>query len=384
MVKYSLTIEETVYGAKTLMRDSQNTPTGHAEALLAGNLQAFDYVLALAKKVVFSKFRQRNLSTDIIDELTQQALLDVLTLVQGKRWVNDYELYQMVSKSVEKAVRRYRKDSKHIVYYSDIDSTLDLDGNESGYQRLFTNNEEEARLIENLDTERIVESYKLDHPGSITAKILELLAFDPSLKSNEIAQRLQLNQSVIRNALSRLRRTLRELRLEPATKLLYREERTPDVILKCTADVIAIDNEMIRYFQRHPSELYTLNPRRFEELIAAILKDLGYAVELTALGADGGVDIFATQKTGIGEVLVIVDCKRYAPENHVGVGIVRSLYGISEQMRATMAMLATTSFFTRAAKEFQRMVKNRLSLKDYNDLISWLESYGQFSSNRIV
>jgi len=170
---------------------------------------------------------------------------------------------------------------------------------------------------------------------------------------------------------------------DPTTKLLYKEDREAEIVPKCTPDLITIDDEMIRYFQKHPSELYTLNPRRFEELIAAILKDIGYSVELTALGADGGIDIFATQKTGIGEVLLIVDCKRYSPEHHVGVGVVRALYGIGEQMRATMAMLATTSFFTKSAKVFQSAVKNRLSLKDYNELIQWLNSYGHLQSNRV-
>src|SRR5205085_7140045 len=124
---------------------------------------------------------------------------------------------------------------------------------------------------------------------------------------------------------------------------------------------------LIHYFKNHPDEMYKLNPRRFEELVAALLKDLGYSVELTAQSADGGVDIFATQKSGIGEVLLIVDCKRYAPANHVGVEIVRALYGIGEQLRATMAMIATTSFFTKPAQAFQRTVSHRLSLKDYSD-----------------
>ena len=108
---------------------------------------------------------------------------------------------------------------------------------------------------------------------------------------------------------------------------------------------------------------------------------IGYSVELTPKGADGGVDIFATQKSGIGELLLIVDCKRYDSEKHVGVGMVRSLYGVAEQMGATKAMVATTSFFTRPAKEFQDKIKYRLALKDYNDLISWLEHYGQTRSS---
>ncbi len=157
---------------------------------------------------------------------------------------------------------------------------------------------------------------------------------------------------------------------------LYQEERPQEKQKQTRADLIVVDGELVKYFRSHPERMYDLNPRKFEELVALILQDMGYSVELTAEGTDGGVDIFATQKIGIGQVLLIVDCKRYAPKNHVGVGIVRSLYGLGEMHRATKSMLATTSFFTRQAMEFEREVRHRLSLRDYNHLLEWLDSYG--------
>jgi HJR/Mrr/RecB family endonuclease len=169
--------------------------------------------------------------------------------------------------------------------------------------------------------------------------------------------------------------TPRELGKTTLATPLYRDTKTEPATNIIRTDILAIDDEAIRFLAKHPEYMHDLSPRRFEELIAAILKDLGYAVELTAEGADGGVDIFATQKSGIGESLLIVDCKRYSSKKHVGVEIVRALYGIGEQKRATMAMVATTSYFTRAAKEFQHAVKNRLSLRDYDHLVAWLNVY---------
>jgi restriction endonuclease Mrr len=158
-------------------------------------------------------------------------------------------------------------------------------------------------------------------------------------------------------------------------ELFYKENKSEEAKAYSEIDLLVVDDELIRFFSKHPQKMYQLEPRKFEELVAAILKDLGYSIELTAHSADGGVDIFATQKSKIGEVLLIVDCKRYAAVNHVGVEIVRALYGICEQLRASMAMVATTSFFTRPAQEFQRTASHRLSLKDYNDLVSWLADY---------
>ena len=159
-------------------------------------------------------------------------------------------------------------------------------------------------------------------------------------------------------------------------QLLYKAEKEPEGDARTRIDLMVADDELIRYLKLHPEQMYNLNPRRFEELVAAILKDLGYSVELTQNSADGGVDIFATQKSGVGEVLLVVDCKRYARRRPVGVEIVRSLFGVGERHRASMAILATTSFFTKPAHEFQRALCHRLSLKDYHDLLGWLNNYG--------
>ncbi len=42
-----------------------------------------------------------------------------------------------------------------------------------------------------------------------------------------------------------------------------------------------IDSELKRYFAKHPEKLYDLSPRQFEELVASILRDFGFDVELT-------------------------------------------------------------------------------------------------------
>jgi restriction endonuclease Mrr len=163
--------------------------------------------------------------------------------------------------------------------------------------------------------------------------------------------------------------------LKEPLKVLYRPLKRPEQDARARIDLLAVDAELIRYLSNHPQMLYELKPRRFEELIAEILRGQGYSVELTANSADGGIDIFATQKTGVGEALLIVDCKRYAAKKPVGVEIVRSLFGIGEQVRATMAMLATTSYFTAPAKEFQQTVRHRVSLKAFTDLQDWLRDY---------
>jgi CRISPR/Cas system Type II protein with McrA/HNH and RuvC-like nuclease domain len=58
-------------------------------------------------------------------------------------------------------------------------------------------------------------------------------------------------------------------------------------------DLQEISDELIRYLARHPHLMRNLDPRKFEELVAELLRDKGYEVELTPRTRDGGLDIIA-------------------------------------------------------------------------------------------
>lgn len=88
-----------------------------------------------------------------------------------------------------------------------------------------------------------------------------------------------------------------------------------------------INEEALRYLAKHPALLYQISSRKFEEVIATLLRDFGFEVDLTQATRDGGVDIYAYLRTKIGSFLTLVECKHYRPENFVGVGVVRELYG---------------------------------------------------------
>jgi restriction system protein len=56
----------------------------------------------------------------------------------------------------------------------------------------------------------------------------------------------------------------------------------------------------------------------------------------------------------------------------VGVALVRALYGVVSSENATGGVLVTTSRFTRGDRAFQKSVQNRLWLRDYDSVVSWL------------
>jgi HJR/Mrr/RecB family endonuclease len=136
-----------------------------------------------------------------------------------------------------------------------------------------------------------------------------------------------------------------------------------------------INDEIKKYFRKYPQKLYQLQPRKFEELIASILKDLGFTVELTQASRDGGRDIIASMKNALTNFLAYVECKRYAPDNKIGVGIIRQVSGVHYLRKPSKSVIVTTSFFTKDAKEEAKRIENQLDLNDFNSIKSWLEKY---------
>ncbi len=133
--------------------------------------------------------------------------------------------------------------------------------------------------------------------------------------------------------------------------------------------------KLIRHLAAHPKDMHELTPRKFEELIAKLFQAEGHQVELTPPTKDGGRDILVCVENNLARHLYLVECKRYAPQHRVAVGLVRSLYGVVESERASLGMLVTTSSFTSGAIDFARSVEHRVSLKDYTAVTEMLKRY---------
>ncbi len=158
-----------------------------------------------------------------------------------------------------------------------------------------------------------------------------------------------------------------------ALRILFPERPLPKQLIEV---VHIITTELIEYLKRHPKAMYEIRPRQFEELIAEILASYGWEVKLTPPIKDGGYDIFAISKeikTGL-QTSWIIECKKYASENKVGVDIVRALYGVKANLNVANALLATTSYFTKGVQDFKAS-RYDIELKDYGDIIEWINQY---------
>jgi restriction system protein len=142
--------------------------------------------------------------------------------------------------------------------------------------------------------------------------------------------------------------------------------------------LIVADNERIlRGLKKKPKDIFKLEPRQFEELVADLLQDMGYEVTLTQQTRDGGKDILAVQKTPIGNILCLVDAKRYKESAKIGVGMVRTLLGTLVTHGATKAMLATTATYSKDARKMEEKHEYQLNLADYAKVVEWVHKYGE-------
>jgi HJR/Mrr/RecB family endonuclease len=136
----------------------------------------------------------------------------------------------------------------------------------------------------------------------------------------------------------------------------------------------AVNADLLRVLASRPELLHELDPRRFEEVVAAIFRAKGFDVTLTRQTRDGGRDILAVDSSEFGTSLYLIECKRYAPHRKVGVEVVRGLYGVVAADRATKGIIATTSTFSRDAVAFANPLKFQMSLRDFESVRGWLSS----------
>jgi len=136
-----------------------------------------------------------------------------------------------------------------------------------------------------------------------------------------------------------------------------------------------VNQELIQYLAQHPHLIHDVSPRKFEELVATIFRNQGFDVNLTPATRDGGVDLYAARNDSFGQLLYVIECKRYQSSRKVGIEIVQRLYGVAKSKGATKGLVVATTTFTHDAIDFASPLRFQLSLHDYQSLCTWLREY---------
>jgi restriction system protein len=119
-----------------------------------------------------------------------------------------------------------------------------------------------------------------------------------------------------------------------------------------------------------------ISPFDFEKMVAAILRNHGFSVELTAQTRDGGYDIVAVSNSNLKQEVMLVETKRWRASRCVPVGVIRSLYGVKKLRNADRAMLVTTSYVSADAKrEFSGVTPIEMEFIERENLLTWCRKY---------
>lgn len=150
--------------------------------------------------------------------------------------------------------------------------------------------------------------------------------------------------------------------IQPDTEKKIHLEESPIITLS------PVNDQVLKYLSENPDAIYQLSDMDFEIVMAEIYSKLGYDVTRTQSTRDGGKDIIIRKPELLGDFIYYVECKKYAPNRHIGVGIIRNLVGTVNTDRVNGGILATTSFFTKPAREF--ILENnwncQIKMHDYN------------------
>lgn len=136
-------------------------------------------------------------------------------------------------------------------------------------------------------------------------------------------------------------------------------------------DFADIYDELYTHFAERPDDLRRLSWREFEILLARIFQTQGFTTELGPGRADGGVDIRFLQRDPIGDILTLVQAKKYAPKNRIRLEAVAALHGIAGVERAQRSLFVTTSSYQPVARRFAARTSGALQLRTSSDVAEW-------------
>lgn len=132
--------------------------------------------------------------------------------------------------------------------------------------------------------------------------------------------------------------------------------------------------ELYAHFAANPDQFHRLSPRAFEILLSRIFQNQGFTTELGPGAGDGGVDVRLWQRGPLGDVLTLVQAKRYAPHRKIQLDAVAALRGVMTVEEAPKGMFVTTSTYLPSARRFAARAGNVIELATTADLVQWCAS----------
>jgi len=142
-------------------------------------------------------------------------------------------------------------------------------------------------------------------------------------------------------------------------------------------DFEEINLELIEYFSRNPDALQNLGSRKFENLLDVIFRNQGYITELGPGWNDKGVDLRLIQKDTVGQILTLVQAKRYKKENAIRLDAVKALTATVDKQNANRGLFVTTSRYLPGVEKWASEQPTKIVLAKSEDIAEWCRKITQ-------
>jgi restriction system protein len=129
-------------------------------------------------------------------------------------------------------------------------------------------------------------------------------------------------------------------------------DNSPPIYLTAAGHVDLMPQSAVSGHRWTHELLGELEWKRFEDVVAAYSRILGYEAKTTRIGADGGVDVQLFH-AGQPNPVMIIQCKAWDAYK-VGVKLVRELFGVMAADKVLNGAFFTTGEFTSEAEEWAR------------------------------
>jgi hypothetical protein len=202
-------------------------------------------------------------------------------------------------------------------------------------------------------------------------------------KANKIDRGLEESRRALRAYVEGKKHSPGELRcllrsIENSSVAFLKSATQSDAIELVRPRIMLLNKKLTEAVRRNPKRLDELSAVQFEEFIAELFEENGYKVTLTKKSRDGGIDVIA-EKADVIDLAILAQCKKYAPHRPIGAQVIREMTGVLDINKAAAGAVFTTSRFTATAIEEAKVIRHRMSLLDYFDILMCLHKSGKFN-----
>ena len=167
--------------------------------------------------------------------------------------------------------------------------------------------------------------------------------------------------------------------------LIIPESKTAEGVL--IASVGLAWRKIFKLITKEPSLMYQVDPRKWEECIAASYEESGLFDEviLTPRSNDGGKDVIAIKK-GYGCIRFVESVKKYKPGNDVTAEEVRALGFLLHDSKNSKGIVSTTWKFAPKIEQdplIKQFIPYRLELVDGEKLIERFKLWAEPDQGRV-